>query len=89
MSEAKFSDVTLFLLNVVCPYPLQTSRKTLSVSNLLRGYRNIRLGLTDFIAFKLVLPSIATDLYGNSNWPVRRIGRLASIYSDYGPYKLM
>ena len=89
MSEAKFSDVTLFLLNVVCPCPLQTSRKTLGVSNLSRGYRNIRLGLTDFIVFKLVLPSIAIDLYGNSNWPVRGIGRLPSTYSDYSPYKLM
>ena len=89
MPEAKFGDVTLLLLNVVCPYPLQRSGKTLSVSNLLREYRNIRLGLTDFIVFKLVLPSIAIDLYGNSNWPVRGIGRLASTYSDYSPYKLM
>ena len=89
MSGAKFGNVSLFLLNMVCPYPLQTSGKTLSVSNLLKGYRNIRLGLTDFIVFKLVLPSIAIDLCGNSNWPVRGIGRLTSTHSDYSPYKLM
>ena len=52
------------------------------------GYRNIRLGLTNFIVFKLVLPSTAVDLYGNSNWPVRGIGWLASTYSNYSPYKL-
>ena len=89
MLEEKFGDVTLFLLNIVCPYPLQTSGKTLSVSNFWRGYRNIRLGLTDFIVFKLVLPGIVIDLYCNSNWPVRWIGRLASTHSDYSPYKLM
>ena len=89
MSEAKFGDVTLFLLNIVCPYPLQTSGKTLSVSNFWRGYRNIRLGLSDFIVFKLVLPGIAIDLYGNSDWPIRRIGLLASTHSDYSPHKLM
>ena len=89
MLEAKFGDVTLFLMNVACPYPLQTSGKTLSVSNLLRVYRNIRLGLTDFIVFKLVLPSITIVLYGNSNRPVRGIGRLASTYSFYSRYKLM
>ena len=89
MSEAKFGVVTLFLLNVVCSYPRQTSGKPLSVSNLLRGYRNIRLGLTDFIVFKLVLASIAIDLYGNLNQPVHEIGRLASTCSDYSHYELM
>ena len=86
MSKAKLGDVTLFLLNVVFPYPLQ---KTLNVSNLLRGYRNIRLGLTDFIVFKLVLSSIAIGLYGNSNPSVHGIGWLASTYSDYSPSKFM
>ena len=66
MLEAKFGGVTPFLLDVVCLYPLQTSGKTLNVSDLLRGYRNIRLGLADFTVFKLVFPSIAVDLYGNS-----------------------
>ena len=82
MQEAKFGNVTLFLLNVVCPYPLQTSGKTLSASNILRGYRNIRLDLADFIVFKLVWSSIAIDLYGNSNHPVHGTGRLAGTYSD-------
>ena len=48
MLEAKFGSVTPFLLNVACLYPLQTSEKIPSVSDLFKGYRNIRLSLTEF-----------------------------------------
>ena len=37
MFLAKFRDVTPFLLNIAFPYPLQTSAKTVNVSDLLIG----------------------------------------------------
>ena len=37
MLEGKFRGVTLFLLNIACLYPLQTSAKTVNPSDLLMG----------------------------------------------------
>ena len=47
MLEVKFGYVTPLVLYVVCLYPLQTE-KIPSVSDLFKGYRNIRLSLTEF-----------------------------------------
>ena len=48
MLEVKFGYVTPLVLYVVCLYPLKTSEKIPSVSDLFKGYRNIRLSLTEF-----------------------------------------
>ena len=37
MLQTKFRDLTPFLLNIACLYPLQTSAKTVNVSDLLMG----------------------------------------------------
>ena len=69
MLEAKFGDVYSFLLNVACLYPLKPSEKTLNIFNLIKDYRNIRLGLTGFTHFNLLFKSYRNkpiDLQGNS-----------------------
>ena len=59
MLEVKFGNVTPFVLNVACLYPLQTSEKIPSVSDLFKGYRNIRLSLTEFSVWQYHSPGIA------------------------------